>query len=619
MENSSISSKVSDQIIMDQKENPKKDSKVAFSNSVDIVQYNQFSKEIEPEPLNNNYSYNNNPLNLKYSGNLDNKESDRRAKRLSKRSSMKHKMGKNLAEFKRKNDLSTIKEIVIGDNNERIISNNPKKRFAFKGDEEEGKKKKKINIIEELIKFDREQQIKMEEYLEKKRRQQIEYLFKSSKLYKIINSEDSKDDKSKGNKSKENEDSEESQEDDQSDKDEKSNESKEEQKNNKDDNNKKEQNNDNKNDNKNDNDKEKVKNKKKGVKDKNNKNGKNKYNNENNNFQKVKEKYYCQNIYKAIFPHTEYKIKYLDNYLKNDSLRKNLFSNYVYENEESNKKNVHNNIKFNINSNTNNNNINNNNPNNANNNSNIKNSPNNVNNNTIINNNPNSINSYTNNNNISANNINNNNSNNSNNATFYHNLYKTPSSQKRNIINRYNSNDLKSKNNNIVSMDTTNTIIDSNNKYNNKTEQSINSNTYSINSNRIYKKHNSFDQFDNAYKMIIDSIDDKLYNKYKYNNKSILSGSKNNNIYSSSIDKINIFSNTDYKNSKNTFRDSALNSKNRKSYYKDICDKYDKYNGLKMTTHFSRNSKYNSNNYFNKDYKIMRMINGLNGVKKYVL
>ena len=51
---------------------------------------------------------------------------------------------------KNQGELSTIKEIVIGDHNEKVISNNPKKRFAFKGDEEEGKKKKKINIIEEL-------------------------------------------------------------------------------------------------------------------------------------------------------------------------------------------------------------------------------------------------------------------------------------------------------------------------------------------------------------------------------------------------------------------------------------------------------------------------------------
>ena len=41
------------------------------------------------------------------------------------------------------------------------------------------------------------------------RRQQLELMFKSSKLYKIINSEDSKNDKSNGNTSKESEDSEE--------------------------------------------------------------------------------------------------------------------------------------------------------------------------------------------------------------------------------------------------------------------------------------------------------------------------------------------------------------------------------------------------------------------------
>ena len=59
--------------------------------------------------------------------------------------------------------LSTIKEIVIDDQNEKAVSNNPKKRFALNEEKKSGKNKdnKKIDLIEELRNFDRKMQMNM--------------------------------------------------------------------------------------------------------------------------------------------------------------------------------------------------------------------------------------------------------------------------------------------------------------------------------------------------------------------------------------------------------------------------------------------------------------------------
>ena len=56
--------------------------------------------------------------------------------------------------------LGTIKEIVIDDQNENMVSNNPKKRFMVKETKKVKKeKKKKINLIEELRDFDLKQKL----------------------------------------------------------------------------------------------------------------------------------------------------------------------------------------------------------------------------------------------------------------------------------------------------------------------------------------------------------------------------------------------------------------------------------------------------------------------------
>ena len=63
-----------------------------------------------------------------------------------------------------KKKLGTIKEIVLDDQNENMVDNNPKNRFKVKeGKKGKEEKKKKLNIIEELRNFDRKQQISMEE------------------------------------------------------------------------------------------------------------------------------------------------------------------------------------------------------------------------------------------------------------------------------------------------------------------------------------------------------------------------------------------------------------------------------------------------------------------------
>ena len=127
--------------------------------------------------------------------------------------------------------------------------------------------------------------MKMEHYIDKKRKKQNEFNYKNNKMYKIISNE-----------------------------------------------NENEMNIDIKNNNQNNgNNKENYN---------NNINKQNDNNNISNNideFQKIKQKYFSKNIFTTKFPETDYKIKYLDNYFQKESLSKNLFANYADEKEESNK------------------------------------------------------------------------------------------------------------------------------------------------------------------------------------------------------------------------------------------------------------------------------------------
>ena len=570
-------SNVNGQTLVDMKEVPKRDPKVSFADEVNNLQVKLLSNEInlktknstssfpssQEEPLTENayrkaYSTmikgnnNSNGLNnerdnfaksysnmniLNQKNSQENDFRKRRSMRLSQKKSMD-----NIA--KKKGELSTIKEIVIGDNVERAISNNPKKRFRFVDEDNEKDKKykkKKINIIEELRKFDREQQLKMEKYIDKVRKKQIELMHKSSKLYKIINNENDDDNinnnNTNNNNNKENNGI--------------INQEIEENKNENPPNEKdfdtpKFNTVENNNNNNNNNNKENNKNE---INDKNNDNN---ANNNKDDFQKIKEKYFSSYLFTTRFPETEYKIKYLDKFFQNNSLVKNLFVNYVDDKED-----------------------------NYTNNTNINNKNININNKDI--------------------NINNNNS------------LQTPLNQKHtDNFNKSDSNiNINIKKNNISpkllyknsnETDTANTVIDSNHK--NNLEQSLNSNayTYTMRSNKINNKYRNNDEFDNTYRMIMDSIDNKLYNRKK--NKTIIENMNINKrrIYSSN-DRIRAFSRFDF------------NFKN--NYDKIIQDKYNKYNETKMTPYFIKNRINNSNyNSYNKDYKLRRLLGRLNNDNK---
>ena len=481
-------SNINGQTMVDIKELPKRDPKVSFAESVNNLQLKLFSKDISPQrkastkslpPPHEDQIPKYNGLNneeLKEKGikfksqsnkNLYRENFDKNEKRYEKRRSMRLKSEK-FSNKKIRGELSTIKEIIIADNNEHVVSNNPKKRFKLKDEVEKGGTKKKINIIEELRKFDREQQIKMEEYIDKKRKKQIELSFKNSDIYKIKNNENENENINDYNK------------------------------------------NENINDNNN-----KIKingitnNENKADKKRKEDNNNNK-NNNNNNFQKIKMKYFSKHLFTTRFPETEFKTKYLDNYFQNNKeISKNLFGNYVHKKEETNKK---------VNT-------------------------------------------------------------------------KNSLSKEKNNENSNNS-----------KIDTINTI---------NIEQSYRSNTYNLSFNKYNKDHREDNEINNTYKMIINSIDDKLYNKKNKNkDRIILPYDSYTRVMSGSIGKIKGLSKTQNNIYKSSFRDSALINKNN-SYYKDISNKYDKYNRLKFIPHFIRNSNNNNNRNYNKDYKFIKIFNEL--------
>ena len=471
-------SNINGQTLVDIKELPKRDPKVSFAESVNNLQLKLFSKDINPQPKTstkslppphedkipkyngfNNEEHKEKIFKSQSNKNLYRENLDKNEKRYEKRRSMRLKPEK-LSNKNIRGELSTIKEIIIADNNEHVMSNNPKKRFKFKDEIDEGgtKKKIKINIIEELRKFDREQQIKMEEYIDKKRKKQIELSFKNNIIYKIKNNEneninDNNDIKINGITNNENYNKE--------------------------------------NNNKNKDDK------------------KRKEDNNNNDFQKIKQKYFSKYLFTTRFPETEFKTKYLDNYFQNNkTISKNLFGNYTDKKEETNKK------------------------------------------------------VYTK-NNLSKE-KNNENSNNS----------------KTDIINTINI------------------------------EQSYRSNAYNLSLNKYNKEHREDNEMNNTFKMIINSIDDKLYNK-KNKNRTILPYDSYTRVMSGFVGKNKGLSKTQNNIYRSSFRDSSLINKNN-SYYKDISNKYDKYNRLKFIPHFIRNSNNNNNNKnYNKEYKFIRIVNEL--------
>ena len=471
-------SNINGQTLVDIKELPKRDLKVSFAESVNNLQLKLFSKDINPQPKTstkslppphedkipkyngfNNEEHKEKIFKSQSNKNIYKENLDKNEKRYEKRRSMRLKPEK-LSNKNIRGELSTIKEIIIADNNEHVMSNNPKKRFKFKDEIDEGgtKKKIKINIIEELRKFDREQQIKMEEYIDKKRKKQIELSFKNNIIYKIKNNEneninDNNDIKINGITNNENYNKE--------------------------------------NNNKNKDDK------------------KRKEDNNNNDFQKIKQKYFSKYLFTTRFPETEFKTKYLDNYFQNNkTISKNLFGNYTDKKEETNKK------------------------------------------------------VYTK-NNLSKE-KNNENSNNS----------------KTDIINTINI------------------------------EQSYRSNAYNLSLNKYNKEHREDNEMNNTFKMIINSIDDKLYNK-KNKNRTILPYDSYTRVMSGSVGKNKGLSKTQNNIYRSSFRDSSLINKNN-SYYKDISNKYDKYNRLKFIPHFIRNSNNNNNNKnYNKEYKFIRIVNEL--------
>ncbi len=567
-----------------QKNSSKKN--VTFCESIDVVKLNS-SKEIKQISNNNksnnkeeesdNIIMNNQAFIRRHSVCLE--ELGNTKKRMAKRYSLRCKSLKEVSPLKRKSDLGVIKEIVLGDGNEKVFTKNPKILYGYKDDGEEGKKKIKINIIEELRKFDREQQMKMEKFIDKRNKQKNDLIFKSSKIFKLIKPKNDENDEIKGfmDERKNDDKNQDNEKDSVNDSSEGKN----------------DKNIDNKNNNKNGNDRT-INGKKNILKNKKNKMNNN--SNGKNDFLKVKEKYFSPNIYSIQFPETEYRIKYLDNYFRNDSIKKNLFGKNNNDNNNENiNGDINNNIDMNQNININNYNID-------------------INYNNNINNNKSKIHNNSNiqsNENASSMNINNNitNDNNRNYINIYQYIYKPTLSQKRNLV-------LQSKINNIASTDFTNTLIDTNNKCNHKTEQSINTNIYLMSSNRNHKRSESDDYIDNTYQLILNSIDEKLY--YKYKNKTIISrGNKNNIDYSTIFNTIKNYS-TDLKRHNNIFRRPSfqVRKSTNKNYYKNICDKYDKYNGLNMTSHFTRNK--NNNNKI-RNYKFFSVMNKINGIKQFLL
>ena len=193
-----------------------------------------------------------------------------------------------------KKKLGTIKEIVIDDQNENMVDNNPKNRFKVKEGKKnnEEEKKKKLNIIEELRNFDRKQQISMEQYINNIKQKKFEYAYKKNlkNNYQKLNYYNN--DLNNGLLSQENN-KEEIAYNSPAEKD--------------------------INDNEIIIEKEEIKSPFKTELKKRN---------DSDEFERLKQKYFSKNIFSSRFPNSEYKVKYLNNYFNKDSVVRNLFGQY---------------------------------------------------------------------------------------------------------------------------------------------------------------------------------------------------------------------------------------------------------------------------------------------------
>jgi len=461
---------------------------------------------------------------------------------VSRRHSVQVNLGRKFAEQfslknKSKSGLARIDEIVIGQKNEQIL--NPFKIQLQK--EEEQIMNPKINIIEELKRFDREQQYKMEKYIDKKQKRYFDLMNKKIKIYHPVGKDDKHDEKKNSKKNKNNKykkeeiskiEEDESNESSNSSRSSKSGKpskssrssySSKSSKTSKLSKTTKSNNNNSNNrtiteENENESEKEDKNKENKANEDNNNvakdnNDNKEKEDIEKDEFQKMKEKYLSKNIFTLNFPSTEYKIKYLDNYFQNESSSKNLFGNSTSKKEEDYNK--------------------------------------------------------------------------ANSSNLYNSIFRTPFNMKYSDPKRYDNYDLKSRSYNYVTPKKLfknpkdNDFIymnDYNSKYNNN-NLSLSSNNYTSLSNRSLSNHKKYDEIDKAYKNIINSIDDTLndINRRKNQGNYIRA-------LSSSIDKTKPFSKSSSKKNKNSFRYLSLSDKNK--YYKNICDKFDKYNGFKMTRRY---------------------------------
>ena len=171
--------------------------------------------------------------------------------------------------------LGTIKEIVIDDQNENLVSNNPKKRFMINEVKNEKKKeKKKLSFIEKLREFDRGQQIGLEKYINSIKEKKFKYMYyknlknKYEELYDVNSLNNGLFNRIEENNSQQIDD--------------------------------------------------KLYNTP-AEKDGNEKDNEDSY-------EKLKKKYFSANIFSPRFPNSEYKVKFLNKYFDKDSLVKNLFN-----------------------------------------------------------------------------------------------------------------------------------------------------------------------------------------------------------------------------------------------------------------------------------------------------
>ena len=523
-------SKVNGQIFLNIKES-KKNPKITFKDALNSLQLRLLTKEINQKPKTSNFSPNSNSHSKKYnsqylhtSGSCFSSNNEFSTKQnpmileeiknneslSSRRCSARMNMGKSYSgnfSMKKKfqEGLNSINQIALTEQkgkNSRYLRKYQLKNGGNKN------KKIKINLIDELEKFDREQQLKMENYLDEKRRNQIDLFVKKNKIF---NSNDNgqhkntqniipKNENNSGNEINKTITEEKTYEDEQS-----------------------------------------FSNidtyKNNIIKDNSNK--ENEFINEDNEksgFQEIKLKYFSQNIFATKFPSTEYKFKYLNNFFEDKTASTNLLGNNKNEKNGDNKTNIRN---------------------------------------------------------------------------CYNPINKNPLNAKQNIsLNRYDSFNLKQKKSGTVSpkmlfkssndLDTTNTLIDSNRNYN--IDQSSNSYNYVMISNRVLNEEKNDNEVNDMYKVILNSIDNKLYKRNKDTNGTNLTEGSNSRLLASSNEKIWITSRNNKKNNNNYFRD--LSSNNRNNYYKDLCNKYDKYNDLNIAKrHFKKYRIQNTySNNFHKNY-----------------